>query len=284
MHNEPVVDRPRNGLGLLAATAAALVLGIGIGSVGTWALQSPAPAVEREVTRELTDAEMEAIWQPRVAEAAKSIEEAHTRISTLEADVASRETKIQELEAEMARRKEGGVALKKQLDTARAELATVKEQLAQALADKERLTAELQQSRVELADQKARAEKAETNEMEQKWTTFLAQARLEICEKGGRNKMENCRESVLAALDSKVHDQFLHCLRAGQEAPSVHEASKDLKDLPRFAAWLNQDEKATRDWYLQACDPTLPEAGATATATATPAAPTPTATTNVVEP
>lgn len=241
------------------AALATLILGFGLGAGTTLAFRedpvAPAPQVA-----DLSEAELEAIWKPKVAEATAEVEQVHARVATLEADVADREEKIQALEAQMAKNKAGGASLRRQLDEARAELVEVKAQLAQALADKERLTGELQESRVALAQQQERTREAVNDGIERRWETFLAQARLDVCEKGGRNKMGKCREEVLASLDASVKDRFVHCVRAGQEAPTLREIAKDQETLPQHARWLGQDDRTTKDWYVQLCDPTLPEA------------------------
>ncbi len=108
-------------------------------------------------------------------------------------------------------------------------------QLVVALADKERVTGELQESRVALTEQ---PRGAVNDGMERRWDAFLAQSRLDDCEKGGVNKLGKCREGVLASLNAGVHDPFVHCLRAGQDAPTLREVQKDQETLPQHARWL----------------------------------------------
>ncbi len=258
MPSHPPEPRPSRAPGVLAALAT-LILGFGLGAGTTLAFRDDPVAAEPQVAQ-LSEAELEAIWKPKVAEATAEVEQVHARVSTLEADVADREQKIQVLEAQVAKNKAGGASLRRQLEEARAELVEVKAQLAVALADKERLTGELQESRVALAQQQEKTRDAVNDGIERRWDTFLAQARLDVCEKGGRNKLGKCREEVLASLNAETHDRFVHCLRAGQEAPTLREVAKDQETLPQHARWLGQDDRTTRDWYVQLCDPTLPEA------------------------
>ena len=243
----------------IAVGIAALAGGFLIGGATVYATRAE-PIAASPVERQLTDAEKEAIWRPKVAEATASVEEAHNRISALEDQVKDRENKVASLEAEMARRHAGGVALQKQLDAARAELADVKQQLQVALADKDRLTGQLNETTVALDKQREATHSAVQNTMEQKWSTFVAQTKLEVCEKGTRNKLSNCRTTVDSGLNQDIHQQFLHCLRAGQEAPTVREVTKEQASIPQFTAWIDKEEKTTRDWYVQLCDPSLPEA------------------------
>jgi hypothetical protein len=155
---------------------------------------------------------------------------------------------------------------------ARAELAQVKAELAQALADKEHLTVELKSTVAKLEDQKKQTTAARDDALDQRWQKFVNQAELEICDRGGRKKLGGCREAVFAALSPDVRSAFSHCIRADQEQPSLREAGKD-EMLPQFARYVNQDERATRDWYILLCDPSLPEAQMLAPSTAVLPAP-----------
>ena len=77
-----------------------------------------------------------------------------------------------------------------------------------------------------------------------------------MCDKGAAHRVGRCRDEVVSALGPGVHEQFLHCLRAGQEPPDVHQA----KDLPSFSQWLTPEDRDVKGWYVSLCDPTLPEA------------------------
>jgi regulator of replication initiation timing len=250
--------------GLTAALA--LVAGLAVGGVGGWTLKPP--VVETQlVPRELTEAEIEAIWAPKVAEVTQSLDQAKDRVSILEDDVRTKEAKVKDLEDQMARRSVKGAELRHQLDAALAELADVKAQLIQALTEKDQLTVELKTTVAALEDQKkqtedARAETkvAQDDALDQRWQKFLHEGELDICDRGGRKKLGGCREAVLTALGRpEVQSAFAHCIRAEQEQPSLHEAVKD-ESLPQFAQYVDQDAKPTRDWYVLLCDPSLPEA------------------------
>ncbi|MCA9494339.1 MAG: hypothetical protein KC621_30645, partial [Myxococcales bacterium] len=79
------------------------------------------------------------------------------------------------------------------------------------------------------------------------------------CEKGNRKKMGNCREAVLASLSTDTRQsKFAHCIRSGQAQPVVHERQGN-GDLPDFSEMLNEEEKLVKGWYVEFCDPTLPE-------------------------
>jgi hypothetical protein len=249
-----------------AAAVAGLFVGLAFGAAAVavaWTVETR--DVDQELAmnaqpHELTNQEREAIWMPKVAEATASMEAMHDKIATLQTELQEKQSRVDVLEADMAKRHDRGVALVKELETARADLAAAKQELAVAIADKDRLSKQLQVTVAELDTQRAATDAAVKTTHESRWDHFLANARLEVCEKGGRNKMSNCRQDVLASLNDEVKADFLHCLRARQEEPALHEADKTQVALPEHARWLDQQERTTRDWYVQLCDPTLPEA------------------------
>ena len=56
-----------------------------------------------------------------------------------------------------------------------------------------------------------------------------------------------------------TRDKFAHCVRSAQATPTVLVMEKgDV--MPQFAAYIDQENKISKDWYILLCDPTLPEA------------------------
>lgn len=157
--------------------------------------------------------------------------------------------------------------LQAQLNGARNQLASVTRQLSQAEQEKRQLqdalvatSARLVQTEGQLAVQVGKTEEAKLDAMSQKWWRFMSDSQLEICEKGNRKKMGRCREAVQSYLKTtQMRNKFRHCVRSEQATPSVQYLGRD-ETLPRFALFLDQDSKISRDWYVQLCDPTLPEA------------------------
>ena len=136
-------------------------------------------------------------------------------------------------------------------------------------SEKANLVAQLTQTRTVLAqteealdDQIDLTEEVHEDWIDQHFERFVNAAQLEICERGNRKKLGACRETVTGLLRrDKVVVAFEHCLRSGQEAPMV--VNHDIDGpLPMFASYLDQRDKVVRDWAVQSCDPTLPEAPA----------------------
>lgn len=263
---------PSGGPGVLAvvmpfATAfGALVIGAAAGGVMGWMLK-PAVEMQVQVPRDLTLDEIEAMCSPTVREKTKELDKANDRIGVLEAEVADRKKKVETLQTEMTRRNDAGRSMARELEAAKAELAQVKLELQQVQAEKAQLEVELaetveklEETEEALDDQIEMTGRAKEDALTNKWYRFLNDAQLEVCERGNRKKLGACREVVLAELSvDGRRDTFAHCVRSKQATPSVHELDRDAQ-MPTFAEYINQDEKVVKDWYVQWCDPTLPEA------------------------
>jgi hypothetical protein len=249
-----------------ATALASLALGVVLGGAIIW-VAKPADVVEVNVPRDLTAAELEAVCAPSVADKARDLEEAHEKVRNLSTDVASKEAQVAEMEAEMAQRSERGRAMVAELERAKAELAEMTVQLQEAVVEKERLfeeltvtTAKLEETEVALEEQIVKTEHAQEDALTNKWYRFINDSQLEICEKGNRKKLGKCRETVTAKLTADVtRDKFAHCVRSRQATPAVRIIDKGAS-LPEFAEWIDNEDKITKDWYIDLCDPTLPEA------------------------
>lgn len=241
----------------IAALVVGAVLGVAIGLV-----VKPAKEVEKLVPRDLTAAELAAACAPTLEETVGKLEKAETKVQTLEREVNERNARVQELET--AQKRSGGpsrelLQARKDLEEARAQLAIAQEEKAALMVE---LTATKQQLAVTeeaLEEQKELTQDAREDALVNKFFRFVNDAQLEICEKGSRKKMGNCRTDVQAALQSNVRrDKFSHCVRSGQATPTVKEIEKG-QTLPQFSEWVNEEEKTTKGYYVLFCDPTLPE-------------------------
>ncbi|MCB9688427.1 MAG: hypothetical protein H6738_20805 [Alphaproteobacteria bacterium] len=213
----------------------------------------------REVLRDPTPDELQALCAPELAETKDELGMAQTKVAQLERTAAEKEGQVRELEERIARGAEAGKAQRAELERLKAELATTKEALAQAEVEKQRLLTDLKQTQQDLAVRTNERDVAREDALANRWQAFLNDAQLEICEKGNRKKMGNCREAVLASLSSDARQgKFSHCIRSGQAQPVVHERQGNA-DLPDFSEMLNEDEKLVKGWYVEFCDPTLPE-------------------------
>ena len=256
-----------------ATAIAALVLGAVLGAAIGW-VAKPSGQVEVQVPRDLTAAEIADVCTPQLEETVGELEEAQNKVAFLEEEVDARNARVKELEAEVKRR--GGASsevpsgrgrnLSRELSQAQADLAEAREQLDIALSEKERLVEELTETKEELAttkvklsNQVVKTERAKEDALVNKWYRFINGSQLDICEKGNRKKLGQCREAVQGSLmTNDRRDKFAHCVRSGQSTPQVRELGKN-ESLPDFSEMINEEQRQTRDWYILFCDPTLPQ-------------------------
>jgi len=257
--------QPRSSLpGFILPTLVAglaLVMGTVMGAVIVY-VAKPAEVVEKEVPRDLTAQELEAACAPQVAEVTAKVDQANDKVMGLVSEMREKEARVAELEAEMVRRGKRGAELKAELEAAKAELVQVKKELKDAIDEKERLVVKLKKTEDDLDVSREETRVAKEDSLSRRWEAFVNQSQLDVCERGNRKKMGKCREAVKATLNADRRARFGHCIRSGQEEPSIAEAEKRQESLPQFAEYLDQENKILRDWYILLCDPSLPEATA----------------------
>ena len=233
---------------------AALAIGMIIGAAVTWFWKADGTPV----TAELATADLHGACAPLLSEMTLNLNHAGDNVADLVTQVKEKEAKVHELEAEMATRSARGAQIRDELTAAKAELATMKTQLETAIQEREALVVELKKTVAELDEQKEETHVAKEESLANEWTAFVNQAQLDVCEKGNRKRLGKCREAVQSALVAQ-QEEFARCVRAGQEAPSLHEAAKH-DDLPAYSTYLNENDRIVQGWFVRMCDPTLPEA------------------------
>jgi hypothetical protein len=257
-----------------ATAIAALALGAVLGFVIGWVAR-PSEQVEVKVPRELSAAELAEACAPSLEDKVGELEAAQNKVVFLEKEVADREARVKELEAQPQAKVAttaaaggggGGGKLAAELAQAKKDLAEARSELDIARQEKEQLVVELTQTKDQLAkteqalaDQKEQTTRAKEDALVNKWYRFVNDAQLNICEKGNRKKLGNCRETIESTLMTNVRrDKFAHCVRSGQAVPTVRELQKG-ESLPDFSEMIDEEAKQTKGWYVLFCDPTLPE-------------------------
>ncbi|MCK6504993.1 hypothetical protein L6R53_16615 [Myxococcota bacterium] len=250
---------------------AGLLIGALSGAVVGWiahSMTAEPQVVEKqtEVEKQLTEEQIEALCKEVTPDERSKLLGAQRKVEDLETMLAEKEALLAELkgkqETDAARRQ----AAAKQWKEMEAEIERLKTERDTAVTERDALRTELQQTLKELDHQIKRAEtfKAKAKEFKRKstendWNAFLAQAKVEICDKGTRKRHEKCHEAVEAALGPSVVSKFETCIDSYQARPQLRESTKG-EELPAFAEWLPDDNKFTKKgFYIVFCDPTLPE-------------------------
>lgn len=253
----------RSTTGVLFAAAVALLIGmIGGGVTGVAIGWIAKPDVETSVPRDLTPEELASACaqpNPDPNNPADPLTIAQKRVADLERGIADGERKVAELEQELKSGKAQASKLQSELTAARQAVQQQKEALAAAVLEKEELLGKLSVVSTELAEKTVALDSAREQIIAGRWTEFLTGAVQEICDKGNRKKLGDCRTVVKSTLGTPSRaDRFTHCLRSGQAAPALREWDANLR-LPPFAEHLDENRKEVRGWIVIFCDPTLPE-------------------------
>jgi len=255
----------------LAALAGIGVLAGVLGFAGGYLSHSPEKEVV-EVVRAPTAEELAALQVDSAEKDELSL--AQIKVAELERESAVKERKVMELEARIAKGAEAGARLREELRQVKEELEQTQVALAQAEEEKEELlvalretTLQLEATEAELVVTKVQRDDAREDALFNRWNDFVHSAQLEICDKGNRKRLGNCREAVMSTLASiERQNRFAHCVRSGQAQPTVAEVVKG-EDLPEYAELIEENTKQVKGWFVDFCDPTLPERADNALAT-----------------
>jgi hypothetical protein len=256
---------------------AALVLGVVLGIVGARVAEYYAnPDILSRPEGELSRAQLiekldaaEAAYAQLLAENAKKQEEAQNEITVaakkvtdLEGQVKSKQDEIAVLELKAKKSAGKSAALKKELEAKQAELDALQTQLTQALEEKAQLEQDLMVSREETRVAREETVVAQGETVDARWSGFVSDAIVSICEKGNRNKLARCKDEVRAAFTSTRAARFKQCVNSRQASPRLARVDEKVKDpeLPRWSEWVDTESSFTKEkWYITFCDPTLPE-------------------------
>ena len=217
--------------------------------------------------KELTAEELELLCADEIDDERDALQDAQTRVEDLESQLAARESQVAELKAKARRNEEGAAAARQKWQAMEAELETLKTQLAQAEAERDQALEDLQATVVALNEQirettKAKNEAARYKDLNTKhsWDSFLANAKIAVCGElwvSGRGRQRRCNEAVEEALGPDIKRQFEQCVDSYQSTPLFLRAETDT--LPAFATAVPSNRFTRNRWYIQFCDPTLPE-------------------------
>lgn len=250
---------------------AGLVIGA-VAGAGIVALMAEPKTVEvptiQEVQKQLTADELAALCSDQLKDERASLQEAQTKVVDLQTQLDQREKELAEMKKQDEKDATRRAAASQKMKDMEAEIATLRGQLAQAEKERDELVVELKQTVQKLEAQiketevqRARAEKYKDESQENLWTTFSAEAKVNICDRGTRRRHDKCHEAVDEALGAAaIKDRFITCVDTYQATPQLIQGDRKTA-LPANAVWMNEDSRFTDNgWYIQFCDPTLPEA------------------------
>jgi hypothetical protein len=268
-----------NTLSLTGGLIGGLILGVGAGYALHSFLEDPVEVILSEpmvIKEHLTAEEIAAFCEDEVKDERASLGTAQDKVTDLQSRLDARESELSTLQKEAQSKKASAGAawmeMKKKVEALEAEVATLETELQGALVERDDLLVELKQTVVALEQQikatqkqKERGDKFKAESHQNLWTTFAAQANVNICDRGSRKRHDKCHDAVAEALNkSDVQNKFIECDDTNQATPVLVQAERNDRktgNLPPYAKWLDDDSRFTnKGWYVQFCDPSLPEA------------------------
>ncbi len=247
----------------------AAIVGIGLGYALFHALSDPVKVVVQEpqvIKQELTEEELAAFCEETNRPHREALSEAQARVETLQSDLEEREAELEKLRAEMKKRDAAGKKVAARIRELEQQVEDLQQRLAQAEQERDQALEQLKETVKQLNEQIRKTEhwKAEAKRWKRKstknlWAAFAAEAKVKICDRGSRRRHARCHEAVEAALTLEVRNRFEKCVDTWQSTPLLVKAERG-EELPQYAEWLDSGTRFTRNWYIQFCDPTLPEA------------------------
>ncbi len=194
--------------------------------------------------------------------------EAQTEVEQLKDLLEAREEELNRFELKEIKDDERRAAAAVRWKAMEAEIESLKTRLQEAETERDELLVELKETVKALDEQIKKTEDAKEVARHYKrksvvnlWAAFSAEAKVKICDRGTRRRHAKCHEAVENSLSNRVQDRFVECVNSYQATPLLLKAEKD-QELPMFAQALDEESRFTKKgWYIQFCDPTLPEAG-----------------------
>jgi DNA repair exonuclease SbcCD ATPase subunit len=258
----------------LAATVlmgAGMMLGFALG----FAFVKASPEVVTQVVTEqqvvperLSQEEIEQICATLTVDAKQQLLQAQEAVASLRGTLEAREQELAELQEQRRRSAAAGAAVQARITALEAEVGALRTQLVTVTAERDGLIVELKDTVRKLEVQIAETEKFKREAKKWKhtstanaWRSFVAEAKVAICDRGTKKRHESCHEAVDEALGNELQDLFERCVDSEQAVPMLAQSEKE-DGLPAFAQALPNDKRfSTRGWHIRFCDPSLPEAG-----------------------
>ena len=258
---------------VLVVILSALVMGLGVvlGWFGSQVLTEPTVITTElqveEKEQELTEEELARLCAGNVQEHKDGILDLQKKVKGLQSTLEEKEKELDTLRIESE--KSNTPQISKRQQELESELATLRVQLAATEQERDSLRTELKQTITKLDSQiretkkyKSKAKKYKRRSVENLWKAFVADAKVQGCDRGSRRRHEKCWAEFNSVMteESPHRQRFMTCVNTYQAVPVLRKA-KMFEKLPSFATWLSGEKKQgkfIKGWYILFCDPSLP--------------------------
>lgn len=219
------------------------------------------------IKEKLSEDELALLCTDEVADERDALRDAQAMVEDLETQLGSRKTEIAKLKAQAKKSDAGAAVAQNKWKAMEAEIVVLKTRLAQAEEERDEALEELQETVVALNQQIKETRKAKNEARRYKdlntkhsWESFVANSKIAICGElwvSGRGRQRRCNEAVQKAMSPEIKSRFGTCVDSYQSTPLFLRVTGD--ELPAFAERLPKNRFTKNKWYIQFCDPTLPE-------------------------
>jgi chromosome segregation ATPase len=255
---------------------ALMVAGAALGFAIHFAFMASNPEVvtrvvteEKIVAERLSDEEIQAICETVTLDEKERLRAAQDEVSSLRTTLESRELELAELRDDQRRKQAAGAEAAQRLRDLEEEVSTLRVQLEEVTAERDGLIVELKTTvrKLEVQIKETEKYKKEAKKWKRKstanaWRSFIAEAKVAICDRGTKKRHEKCHAAVDESLNDEFQDLFETCVDSYQATPILGQVDKGM-GLPAFAREVPDDRRFSSrgGWHIRFCDPTLPEAG-----------------------
>jgi len=188
-------------------------------------------------------------------------------VNDLKAQLASKTKALDALEAKNKKRSKGAAKARAEREAMEEEIANLQLRLETAETERDDALKELEQTVRELNVQIRETKKAKREAARYKdrntmnsWESFSANAKIAVCGElwvSGKRRNKRCHDSVTDILGPDVKRKFEACVDTYQSTPLFLRIAN--KNLPSHAMRIPKNSFTKNRWYIQFCDPSLPE-------------------------
>ena len=256
---------------IILFSATSILLGISVGWFGNQLISEPAVVTNEvhieEIEPSFSEEELAKLCAGNVQEHKEGILELQNKVKALQSTLQEKEDELETLRQEAVTSSTPQNSKRQQ--ELESELATLRIQLAATEQERDSLRVELKDTLKKLDSQivetkkyKTKAKKYKKKSVENLWKAFVADAKVQACDRGSRKRHEKCWEEFDSVLtENSPHQQrFMTCVNTYQAVPVLRK-SKMFEQIPSFATWLSgqkNEGKYIKGWYILFCDPALP--------------------------
>jgi len=188
-------------------------------------------------------------------------------VDDLKAQLATKTQALETLEKKNKKRSKNAKKASEERKAMEAEIEELKARLMTVETERDDALQELEQTVRELNVQiretkKAKREAARYKDLNtmNSWESFSANAKIAVCGElwvSGKRRNKRCHDSVTDILGPDIKRKFEACVDTYQSTPLFLRVKN--KNLPGHAMRIPKNNFTKNKWYIQFCDPSLPE-------------------------